>query len=66
MKITDVAIGVEAKSSSDLFEIGNRSSGDEELAGFLRSDSLVSRNSGDPFVSMMKAADLWDRHNPSS
>lgn len=66
MKITDVAIGVEAKSSSGLFEDGDRSSDDEEWAGFSMGDSLVSRNSGDPFVSMMKAADLRDRHDLSS
>jgi len=66
MKIADVAKGVEAKSSSDLFEYGNSPSRDEEIAGLSKGNSQVSRDSGDTFVPMIKAADLRDRHYLSS
>ena len=50
---------------ADLGAIQDRASETEESAVLLRSESRVCRNSGDPFVSMMKATDLWNRHDLS-
>jgi len=51
---------------ADLGAIQDRASETEDSAVLLRYESRVRRNSGDPFVSMMKATGLRDCHNLSS